>query len=165
MSGITLRAVPITPERFAPFGDVIHATLESRVAMNDAHFDRFGELADVHAEGRHACISIARCRVPTVLPYRIDYLERHPLGTQAFIPLSRFRFFVVVAPPGESVDPADLRAFVTNGRQGVNYHKGVWHMPMIALEEGQEFLIVDRGGDAGNCEEHYLSEPPTLSAE
>ena len=165
MSELTLRAVPITPERFAPFGDVIHASTDSKAVMNDGRFERFSGLADVDAEGRQASISVARCKVRTSLPYRFDLVERHPLGSQAFMPLSRFRFFVVVAPAAESVEPEDLQAFVTNGSQGVNYHKGVWHMPMIALEEGQEFLIVDPGADGENCEEHYFSDPVTLIAE
>jgi ureidoglycolate lyase len=72
---------------------------------------------------------------------------------------------VVVAPAAESVEPEDLCAFVTNGSQGVNYRRGVWHMPMIALESGQEFLIVDRGADGENCDEYYFSDPVTLLAE
>ena len=89
-------------------------------------------------------------------------VERHPLGSQAFVPLTRCRMVVVVAPPGESVDPQDLRAFVTNGRQGINYHRGTWHMPLIAFDEGQEFLIVDRGGSEPNCEQHTLDEAVML---
>jgi len=165
MSEISLSALPITPERFAPFGDVIHASADAKAAMNDASFERFSKLADVDADGQQASISIARCRMPTSLPYRFDLVERHPLGSQAFVPLSHFRFFVVVAPAAESVEAEDLRAFVTNGSQGVNYHRGVWHMPMIALEDGQEFLIVDRGVDDENCDEHYFSDPVTLLAE
>jgi ureidoglycolate lyase len=167
MSELTLRAVPITRERFAPYGDLIYASSESRNVMNDARFERFGGLADIDVDtksGGAASISIARCKVPMTLPYRFDLVERHPLGSQAFMPLSRFSFFVVVAPPGESVEREDLCAFVTNGNQGVNYHKGVWHMPMIAFEEGQEFLIVDRGGDGENCEQHYFGDPVVLLA-
>ncbi len=164
MNEITITALPITPERFAPYGDVIHASAKSKAAMNDARFERFSRLANIDAEGGHPSISIARCKMPTSLPYRFDLVERHPLGSQAFIPLSHFKFFVVVAPAAESVEPEDLRAFVTNGTQGVNYHKGVWHMPMIALEGGQEFLIVDCGTDGENCDEHYFSEPVTLLA-
>ncbi len=164
MSGISISALPITPERFAAFGDVIHASADSKAAMNDARFDRFSQLADIHADGQSASISIARCKMPTSLPYRFDLVERHPHGSQAFIPLSRFSFFVVVAPAAESVEPEDLRAFVTNGNQGVNYHKGVWHMPMIALEAGQEFLIVDRGVGDDNCDEHCFSDAVTLLA-
>ncbi len=165
MSGISISALPITPERFAPFGDVIHASSDAKAAMNDARFERFSGLADVDAEGQHASISIARCKMPSSLPHRFDLVERHPLGSQAFIPLSHFIFFVVVAPAAESVEPEDLCAFVTNGSQGVNYRRGVWHMPMIALEDGQEFLIVDRGADGENCDEHYFSDPVTLLAE
>jgi ureidoglycolate lyase len=65
---------------------------------------------------------------------------------------------VVVAPPGESVQAEDLRAFVTNGRQGINYHRGTWHMPLIGLEAGQEFVIVDRAGGDANCEVHEFDE-------
>lgn len=165
MSEISISALPITAERFAPFGHVIHASADAKAAMNDARFDRFSRLADVDAQDGTASISIARCKMPTKLPYRFDLVERHLLGSQAFIPLSRFSFFVVVAPAAESVEPEDLRAFVTNGSQGVNYYRGVWHMPMIALESGQEFLIVDRGADGENCEEHYFSDPVTLFAE
>ncbi len=164
MSEISITALPITPERFADYGDVIHASADSMAAMNDARFDRFSRLAIVDADGQPASISIARCKMPTSLPYRFDLVERHPRGSQAFMPLSYFSFYVVVAPAAESVEPEDLRAFVTNGNQGVNYHKGVWHMPMFALELGQEFLIIDRGVDGDNCDEHYLGDPVTLLA-
>jgi ureidoglycolate lyase len=63
---------------------------------------------------------------------------------------------VVVAPTGEIVNPEELRAFISNGRQGINYHRGTWHMPLIAFEAGQEFLIVDRRADMANCEQHEL---------
>ena len=95
----------------------------------------------------------------------VSLVDSRSQGRPAVIRLAPFWVSVVVAPAGEAVDAADLCAFVTNGTQGVNYHKGVWHMPMIALEDGQEFLIVDRGTDGENCEEHYFSDPVTLLAE
>ena len=83
---------------------------------------------------------------PYELPLAIAMLERHPLSSQLFMPLSAAPFLVVVAPPGEHVDRANVRAFVTNGAQGVNYRRGTWHHPVIALENPSEFLVVDRVG-------------------
>jgi ureidoglycolate lyase len=166
-AGLTLKPLPLTAERFAPYGDVIAASSDVTEAMNEARFDRFNDLArlDVDAKsGGRVMISIVRCRVPTALPYRFDMIERHPLGSQAFIPLTQQRFIVVVAPAGESAEAGDLRAFVTNGHQGINYFRGVWHMPLIALEAGQEFLVVDRTGGGGNLDQVVLSEPVTLLA-
>ena len=165
MNTRVLHALPITPERFAPFGDVIAPFVDHRTPMNASRFERFDNLAavdvDVDGDAARPAISIARSRSATSLPYCFDTVERHPLGSQAFVPLAPFRFVVVVAVPGDAVEAADLRAFVTNGHQGVNYRRGVWHMPLIALESGQEFLIVDRAGD-GNCEERVLDRSITL---
>lgn len=161
-----LRPLPITPERFALYGDVIRASASHRAGMNAARFERFHDLAniDVADAGGRPALSIARCMTATGFPHRIDMVERHPRGSQAFIPLSPFSFIVVVAPAGTSVDPADLCAFVTDGTQGVNYHKGVWHMPMIAMQAGQAFLIVDRKPGDDNCEEFFLRDPLVLEA-
>lgn len=155
----------LTRERFAPYGDVIETSRESSDAMNEARFERFDDLCkiDLINDGRIA-VSIARCRTPTSLPLRLDMVERHPLGSQAFVPLSRCKMVIVVAPPEESVDASELRAFVTNGRQGINYHRGTWHMPLIAFEAGQEYLIIDRGGEEPNCDMHTLADPILLEA-
>jgi ureidoglycolate lyase len=163
---IKLKAEPLTRERFAEFGDVIETSRGGSDAMNAARFERFDDLAkiDLVEEGRVA-VSIARCRTPSSLPLRVDMLERHPLGSQAFIPLSPCKMVVVVAPPEESVDAAAIRAFVTNGRQGFNYHRGTWHMPLISFAAGQEYLIIDRAGKEPNCEQHTLAEPVLLEAD
>lgn len=161
-----LKPLPLTAERFAPYGDVIAAHKAQRAAMNEARFERFDDLArldiDAHDGGRPA-VSIARSRIATKLPYRFDMVERHPRGSQAFIPLTRFKFIVVVGPPQESVTADELEAFVTDGRQGINYRRGTWHMPLIGLEEGQEFLVIDRVPAADNCEERIFDDPPLLA--
>jgi ureidoglycolate lyase len=83
-------------------------------------------------------------------------MERHPLGSQAFLPLGVVSYLVVVAPAGE-FDASKLRAFFTRGWQGVNYAQGVWHHPLIVLDDVADFIVVDRGGKEANCEETYLS--------
>ena len=159
---IELKPVPLTAERFAPFGDVIESNQAATQAMNDARFDRFDRLCAVDVGDGEVAVSIATSRTATRLPYRIDRVERHPLGSQAFVPLSPCRMIVVVAPPAESVSGEDLQAFETNGMQGINYRPGTWHMPLIAFEQGQRYLVIDRAGDEPNCDEHTLDEPVLL---
>ncbi len=83
-------------------------------------------------------------------------VERHPLASQAFYPLRDADWFIVVAPAGEAPDVGTLRAFHATGRQGVNYHRGVWHHPLLVLEPDHDFLVVDRGGPGENCDEVWF---------
>ena len=164
---LRLEAEPLTRARFAPYGDVIDTARDGHGAapMNDARFRRFDDLCAIDVGDGRVAVSIARCRIPTTLPVRVDVVERHPLGSQAFIPLSPCRLLLVVAPPGESVDVADLRAFVSNGRQGINYRKGAWHMPLVGFDAGQEYLVIDRHGDGDNCEIHEIATPVLVGAD
>ena len=159
-----LSPAPLSRESFAAYGDVIESSSLNAAAMNAERFERFDDLCRVEAHAGHISVSIARCRSVTTFPYSFDMVERHPHGSQAFVPLTPCRMLVVVAPPGDSVAAGDLRAFVSNGRQGINYHRGTWHMPLIAFELGQEFLVIDRSGKTPNCDLHFLDEPITLSA-
>jgi ureidoglycolate lyase len=157
---IELIPQPLTAEAFRPFGDVIEAAGACDL-INNGTTQKFADLAtiDVSADGGRPCISIYRA-TPYKLPLTIKMLERHPLGTQLFIPLQCESFLIVVAPRGDGDDvvPNSVRAFITNGSQGINYFRGTWHHPIVALEERCEFLVVDRVGQGINCEETYFSE-------
>ncbi len=151
---------PLTRKDFKPFGDIIEVDNEVEgISINDGFATRYNDLAtvDVNEFGGRPLINIFRCR-PRPVPILIHMMERHPLASQAFIPLHKTPFLIVVALPGERVGPESLFAFVTNGRQGVNYARGVWHFPLIGLREEQDFLVVDRGGDGNNCDEFYFNE-------
>lgn len=163
MSGIELEPLPLTAERFAPFGDVIAAGRAVELAMNEARFERFDDLARVDVAGGRLNVSVARCRTPTALPYRFDMVERHPLGSQAFYPLSQHPFLVVVAPD-ESGTPGTPRAFLTGPGQGVNIAMNTWHGVLTPLAADADFLCVDRGGEGNNLEEHFFAEPWTVQA-
>ncbi len=153
----TLRVEPLTRDAFAPFGDVIQLDGARRFLINGGTTERFHDLASVDvgdAQGR-PLISMFRAQ-PRTWPVEIDMMERHPLGSQAFIPLAAVaRYLLVVAPAGE-FDPARMRAFVAQHGQGVNYAKGVWHHPLLALDAVSDFIVVDRGGEQPNCDEISL---------
>ena len=164
---LSLRPEPLTRSGFAAFGDVIEAG-DAFDVINSGTTRQFTKLTavDVTAEGGQTQISIYRV-VPYELPLAIAMLERHPLSSQLFMPLNGAPFLVVVAPSGERVERANVRAFVTNGAQGVNYRRGTWHHPVIALRSPSEFLVVDRLGPGVNCDEFFfdserlLLQPPT----
>lgn len=161
MASITLKAEPLTQESFAPYGDVIETHGAKHFAINAGTVERFHDLAQVDLgpeESGRALVSIADCNVPTELPCSVSFVERHPLGSQAFVPFDSTPIVVVVAPRAEEVAVDSLRAFVSNGRQGINYHRGIWHMPLIPLKQGQQMLIVDRGGEGNNCEEYHFQD-------
>jgi ureidoglycolate lyase len=149
-----LAVEPLTAAAFAPFGEVIAAdAARTTYAVNDGTSQRFHALGHVDSDGGATVLSIFRAQ-PRVLPFEVRMLERHPRGSQAFVPLSGAPYLVVVA-----VDPAQPRAFLARGDQGVNFRKGAWHHPLLALERESDFLVVDREGGDDNCDEVVLDEP------
>lgn len=160
---LELKAEPLTAEAFAPFGDVLDARTSASFPINAGRTQRHHDLAKVETlgENAHTLINIFVSQ-PVTLPLALTFLERHPQGSQAFMPLHQEQFIVVVAPPGEHINPNDVRAFVTDGCQGVNYRAGTWHAIQSVLEREGEFLVVDRGGDGNNCDEFPLEITVTL---
>jgi ureidoglycolate lyase len=150
----------LTAEAFAPFGDVIEASERAHHRSINAGFaERYDELAriDTGSDGGHPVVSIFRAR-PRALPLRLTLMERHPLGSQAFVPLAPLRFLVVVAAAGPAPGVDDVRAFLAGAGQGVNLARGTWHHPLLALDAGGDFLVIDRGGPgaADDCDEHPI---------
>lgn len=153
---ITLTLEPLTAEAFAPFGEVIEPRQRDSFLINGGQCRRFHRLAttETGAEGQ-AVISLFR-PCPVTLPATLTLVERHPLGSQAFMPLAGQHWLAVVAPPREPPRPEHLRAFLANGATGVNYFAGTWHHPLLALDHG-DFLVVDRQGPGANCDELPLT--------
>jgi ureidoglycolate lyase len=152
---------PLTADAFAPFGEVIEASGRAdHLAINYGATTRFNDLADVEvgADGR-AIVSIFRSR--PLDPVILKVFERHPLGSQAFMPLQGRPYLVAVAPRGD-FDPAAVRVFRAAPGQGVNYARGVWHHYLLALEAESDFLVVDREGPGENLDEVFLDEPQQI---
>lgn len=147
-----LAVAALAPADFAPFGDVIEAAGEG-IPINEGMAQRFHDLAaiDPGSSGGRLAVSVFRAR-PWPRPIQVRVMERHPLGSQAFVPMSERPFAVVVAQPGPAPKPEDLRAFVTNGRQGVHYRPGVWHHPLLVLDQPADVLVIDRVGPGVNLD-------------
>jgi len=150
---VEIKPKPLTSEAFTAFGDVIEAsTAANNFAINDGFTQRYHDLAkvDVNENNGHTLINIFRS-TPLEQPIAIKMMERHPHGSQAFIPMGANSYLVVVAPAGE-FDASKIEVFIANSGQGVNYHKGTWHHFCLALGSESDFLVVDRGGDGDNCD-------------
>lgn len=160
-----LQLHPLTQAAFAPFGEVIEAVGDPSYLINDEQTERFHALCLAQVAGDATIgISIFRNQQAISFPAGIHMLERHPLGSQAFMPLAAQAFVIVVAKPLDDNQPdeSEVYAFVSNGKQGVNYHVGVWHHPLMTLEAPSDFLVVDRIGKGHNCDVHQLSQPIVL---
>jgi ureidoglycolate lyase len=148
---------PLTTAGFAPFGSVIEASNDAvRVDINQGHAIRYDRLADIDAGdgGGTAVISLFRAR-PLDSPILATF-ERHPLGSQSFMPLSGRPYLVAVAPAGV-FDAAQVRVFRAEAHQGVQYRKGVWHHFLLVLDAESDFLVVDRAGPGDNLDEIELA--------
>lgn len=166
MSAVTaLNIEPLTKQSFKEFGDVIEVDNSDYFMINNGSTRRYHKLAqaDVEEQGGNTIMSIFQA-MPLEYPLTITMLERHPLGSQAFVPLLGHPYLIVVAPKGDNPELTQCRAFYSNGKQGVNYHKGVWHHPVLALTDADQFLVVDRAGEGNNCDEvHFESNFVGLS--
>lgn len=161
----TLVLEPLTKLAFAPFGDVIETDGSGWFPINRGSTKRYHRLGRVEAAGDQAEVAVSIFAGDAFeLPRDITLLERHPLGSQCFVPMTATPCVIVVAPPcdGERPDESQIRAFLARGDQGVNYARGTWHHPLMALGRAGDFVVIDRVGSGHNCDEIELREPIRL---
>ncbi|MCI4666007.1 MAG: ureidoglycolate lyase [Neomegalonema sp.] len=156
----------LEPVGFQPFGDVIQAGEQPTMWINQGRCGRFHNLARLAFVRGHAGVSLFRSQ-PVELPHRLEMMERHPLGSQAFLPLSERPFLVIVAPDNDGA-PGTPRAFVTEAGQGVNLLRNVWHGVLTPLHATSDFAVIDRIADdpndpVQNLEEHWFEQPPMIT--
>lgn len=158
----TIKAHPLTPAAFAPFGDVLALSGPPDKIINRGLCGRWHDRAqlDFGPDGR-AGISLFNAE-PRSLPYALDLLERHPEGSQAFLPMHGQNWLVIVAPDLNG-QPGTPCAFVASGAQGINFHRGTWHGVLTPLSAPGLFAVVDRIGDTPNLEEVHLNTPVTIT--
>ena len=152
----TLHPEPLTAAAFAPFGDVLDATGPFRL-INEGLCQRHHDRARIDTGDARPGISIFNAQ-PRTLPYSFDLIERHPEGSQAFLPMTQHRFLVIVSTGPDALP----RAFLTNGAQGINLYRGTWHGVLTPLRAPGLFAVVDRIGPSANLEEYRYPRPFTV---
>ena len=140
----------ITKDNFSSFGDIISTKDVKPIDINEGYAKRFDDLADIdisNDEGK-AIVSIFSA-LKRNFPMKIDMMEKHPLGSQAFIPMKETTFLVLVAPQGDKPDINMIKSFIVPPGIGINYKPGIWHFPLISTVD-MNFLVVDRKGPGNN---------------
>mgnify|MGYP001491330858 CR=1 FL=1 len=153
-----IKPIKISKENFSDFGDVISSENIKPIDINEGYAKRFDNLANINTlknDGK-TIVSIFSA-LKRSFPMKINMMEKHPLGSQAFIPMKETTFLAFVAPEGDKPDLNKIESFIIPKGVGVNYNPGVWHFPLISTED-MNFLVVDRLGGGDNLVLHDLNK-------
>ena len=141
-----IKPIPITKENFSKFGDMITTENIKPLEINNGYAKRFDGIATIDTSNKNGETTISIfSALKRSFPMKIDMMEKHPLGSQAFIPMKETTFLTLVAPEGEKPDIEKIESFIVPKGIGVNYKANVWHFPLISTED-MDFLVVDRKG-------------------
>ena len=158
MADYHLTPAPLTRENFSDFGDVIEMDNHQDIReINYGMTQRYHDLAnlDLLSNNGRPLFSIFKSK-PVALPFNVEVFERHPLSSQLFYPLTNQPFLVLVAKSQAKPMASDLKLFITNGHQGINYNKNIWHHYLLTLNQSTDFIVVDRGGLEENCDSVFF---------
>jgi len=153
-----INPINISRSNFATYGDLISTNDIKPIDINAGYAKRFDNLVDLNTlkNGGKTILSIFSALKRT-FPMTIDMMEKHPLGSQAFIPMKETTFLSFVAPQGESPDVNKIQSFVVPPKMGINYKPGIWHFPLISTED-TNFLVIDRKGKGENLIIHKFKK-------
>jgi ureidoglycolate lyase len=145
MNTIKLTPEKLTAEKFSPFGEVLSIENKEFITINDGYANKYPDLAKIDTQEENGETSVhifvAKKRP---FPLQITMLEKHPFFSQTFIPKGDTPFVVVVSPPAEKPIIENIRVFISNGDQGISYSRGVWHFPLISINDNSQFIVIDR---------------------
>ena len=155
---ITVEPKPINKENFSKFGELVATEVLKSIDINNGYAKRFEEAVklDTLQDRGETTISIFSALKRT-FPMKIDMMEQHPLGSQAFIPMKETTFLVLVAPKSDKPDLNKIESFIIPPGVGINYKSGTWHFPLISTED-MNFLVIDRKGSGNNLKIENLDK-------
>ena len=153
-----IKPVKISRSNFSSYGDLISTDDINPTNINEGYAKRFDNLAnlDTSKDSGKTIVSIFSALKRT-FPMKIHMMEKHPLGSQAFIPMKETTFLAFVAPSGESPEIDKIESFVIPPKRGINYKPGIWHFPLISTEN-INFLVIDRKGSGDNLIIHKFEK-------
>ncbi len=153
-----IKPVPITKDNFSKFGDMISTSEIKPMEINNGYAKRYDGIANLNTskDNGKTTISIFSA-IKRKFPMKIDMMEKHPLGSQAFIPMKETTFIVFVAPKGKKPNINKIKSFIVPKQTGVNYKPGIWHFPLISTEN-TNFLVIDRKGSGENLVIHKFEK-------
>ena len=153
-----INPIKITRKNFAIYGDLISSEDINPIDINAGYAKRFDDLANINSskDGGKTIVSIFSA-LKRNFPMKIDMMEKHPLGSQAFVPMKETTFLCFVAPPGESPEIDKIQSFIIPPKTGINYKPGIWHFPLISTED-TDFLVIDRKGSGVNLVIHKFDK-------
>ena len=157
-----IKPIPMTKENFSKFGDMIGTENIKPIEINNGYANRFDDIAKIDTANNNGETTISIfSALKRSFPMKIDMMEKHPLGTQAFIPMKETTFLTLVAPEGKKLEMDKIESFVVPKGKGVNYKIGIWHFPLISTED-MDFLVVDRKGPGENLIVENLDQEKIL---
>ena len=157
-----IKPIPMTKENFSKFGDMIGTENIKPIEINNGYANRFDDIAKIDTSNNNGETTISIfSALKRSFPMKIDMMEKHPLGTQAFIPMKETTFLTLVAPEGKKLEMDKIESFVVPKGKGVNYKTGIWHFPLISTED-MDFLVVDRKGPGENLIVENLDQEEIL---
>jgi len=153
-----IKPIKITRKNFATYGDLISSDDVKPMDINAGYAKRFDNLANIitSKDDGKTIVSIFSA-VKRTFPMKIDMMEKHPLGSQAFVPMKETTFITFVAPPGEKPEINNIESFVVPPKIGINYKPNIWHFPLISTED-TSFLVIDRKGNGENLVIHKFDK-------
>ena len=153
-----IKPTEITRENFATYGDLISSDSIKPMNINAGYAKRFDDLAKINtSKDKGKTIVSIFSALKRSFPMKIDMMEKHPLGSQAFVPMKETIFLSFVAPPGNAPEINKIQSFIIPQKMGINYKPGIWHFPLISTED-TNFLVVDRKGDGENLIIHKFEK-------
>ena len=157
-----IKPIPMTKENFSKFGDMIGTENIKPIEINNGYANRFDDIAKIDTANNNGETTISIfSALKRSFPMKIDMMEKHPLGSQAFIPMKETTFLTLVAPEGEKLEVDKIESFIIPKGKGVNYKTGIWHFPLISTED-MDFLVVDRKGPGENLIVENLDQEEIL---